>query len=381
MANVSSAELEDMGLGTGTTGKAEGAPKPAPDNDGSAELYVSVAIRWAVRDAFQFLNMGGAAQVERTVVSMTEGIIRAAAARVEYKTLMGKKLDIGTCVHECFHKEGHKSKVFEVKPWMSWAAGFSFSTVVALIAWLSLGLIPAIIMIALSIGILMSGIKQIPIRSAGVTTVLGERKGFTFSEGIHWTLWPIVDFEIVDLRERVIELKKGEGDNEGNAITVIAGTADNTGTEIPKDLADSIDVDFEKSSGVDVIQVILSEVTPSNQAIVKAEEQIKIEEAEARSEGIEMKHMTERMKALVKEGVPPAEALRMVFRQAGKSVPIEVIVNGAGDLDKLIAGLIAGGTAAAEMKGLLLTSKGSGNGKKDRKHGKDRPDGKQGGGS
>lgn len=381
MADISSAELEDMGLGASTTNKTEGVAKPAPDNDGAAELYVSVAIRWAVRDASKFLNTGGAAQVERTIISMTEGVVRAIAARVEYKTLMGKKLGIGTCLHQCFHKEGNKDKVHMVQPWKSWAAGFLFSTTVALIAWFSLGLIPSIIMITLSIGILMSGIKQIPIRHAGVTTVLGERNGSMFSEGIHWTLWPIVDFEIVDLRERIIELKKGDGDDVGKSITVIAGTADNTQAELPSpsDLASSIDVDFEDSSGVDVVQVILSEVTPSNQAIIKAEEQIKIEKAQAQSEGIEMEYMTNRMKELVKAGVPAPEALRMVFRQAGKDVPIEVIVNGAGDLDKLIGGIIAGSTAAAEMKGLIVASKGGG--KRDHKQGRGRTDGKQGGSS
>lgn len=331
-----------------TTTTSPMTPSPAPstrteskapegNNPGSNEMKIEAVIRWRIFDPFKFLSLGGKEQAEKSIIAIAESLIRSISSCVEMDALIGLKLEVEKCVHQCFSKG--EAPVFDpaITPIRSLAIGICITFIVGMIPWLTpLAIIPSIGMTLIALGIGIAGLKKINVGSGGCLTVLGKRVHMNASEGDHWILWPIFDFEIVDLREQVTELR-----GEKN-ILVIAGNAKDAGEQIPQGIAERIDHSFSDVSGIDVKMVTLPEILPTNQDILRARERYEVEKAEALAEGIEMDGITERAKRVKSElGVSGEEALRSAMAQAKHLQREEIIVNGAGKTDALIAGIIA----------------------------------------
>ncbi|MDO8579639.1 MAG: hypothetical protein Q7R72_02085 [bacterium] len=322
MANVPNSKLNDLG---------------------SAEVKIQQAIRWKVEDPYLFLNMGGMAQVERTIIAYSESITRAIASRVELDPLIALKLEVGQQIHQCFQKgrEGEEQCPVEteIKPWSVYV-GIVFILLLAILPFTiltSMDVFPSICMILFAIGFGGAGVTVIAHQHIGIYTILGKRTHVYASEGYQWAPWPFMGYTSVDMREHLIELK-----TEDRVIKVIAGNAEGAGATIPENISEQIDRSFRNDSGVNVLEVLCSEILPTNLEILRAREALAVETARSDAQDEDMGRQGTRAASLRKKlpGLPPLEALRAVQAQEGDLDRDEMIVTANGGVESLV-GLIA----------------------------------------
>lgn len=360
-----------MGLGSTT-------PPPQPpetdesemdleDQDpGSAEVRIDQTIRYRIKDPFKALSFGGIEQIERTIVAYSTSLTRAIASRVEMDPLIAQKTKIGKCIHEAFAKNDAGGQMAAVKPaiqpWMSFIACLAFVLVfvLAVPAVTDWGVFPTITLMATMTAIAMIGWQKIDTGHAGVLTILGRRieslgvSNAVADEGYHWCL-PFMDYIAVDMREKTIPNKD---------IIVIAGNAEDAGSEIPHDISEAIDNTYGPESGADVLAVITEEVMPTNKAIIEAREALKIEIGKSKAQDMDMRRQAQRAKNLItllgQHGLDAKEALRAVQAQEGDISRDELIVtiDSKGKADEVIGLLVA----AAQKAGIKLPGSGGGGG-------------------
>jgi len=338
MANIPNSELENLGLITASTSKT-------PKDLGSAEVKIQQVIRWKIEDPFLFLNMGGATQVEKTIIAYSETITRAIAAMVELDSLIALKLEVGQNIHRCFQKGREKDEQgsikIDIQPHKSIGCGALFVLLLSSLPFISplnnVAIFPSICVMIFAIGLGIGGITKIDHQHVGVLTILGKRKQKYASEGYQWALWPFMDYTQVDMRERLIELK-----TDDRVIKVIAGNAENAGNTIPENISSQIDRSFRNDSGVNVLEVLCSEILPVNLDILRAREALAVEIAKSDAQDEDMKRQGKRAEELLMKlpGLSPTEALRAVQAQEGDLSRDEMIVTGGDGAEKFV-GLVA----------------------------------------
>ena len=357
MSDISNNELESLGLLTVPV-LASGTTKKKTRDLGSAEVKIQQVIRWKVEDPYLFLNMGGAAQVEKTIIAYSEAITRAIASMVELDSLMALKLEVGRHIHKCFQKgrkvgdEQCPVEEADIKPW-SVGVGVAFVLLLISLPFIppmnNMDVFPSICMIILAVGLGIAGITKIEHQHFGIFTILGRRTHIYASEGYQWAPWPLMGYTPIDMRERLIELK-----TDDRMIKVIAGNAEGAGNIIPENISDQIDRSFRGDSGINVLEVLCSEILPVNLDILRAREALAVETAESDAQDEDMKRQGERAEALIKLGLSPTEAIRAVQAQEGDLTRDETIVTAGGGVETL-AGLAV---AVAKKFGIQPNEKG-----------------------
>lgn len=321
--------------------------------------------------------MGGKAQVEEAIKAMAESITRTIASVVELDSLVGLKLNVGEQVGHCFRK-GHEDEPDPqvepiLFPWTTFFLGFAFLILIGMIPFATnLDFLLSVGIWATAIGIFLKGFKDVPIGHCGVLTLFGHRTPIYASEGKHWMLWPVTDLVVVDLREQLVKLP---------VMEVIAGNAEDSKKTVPTDIADGIDQQFEDISGVHIVQVDLTDILPTSVDILVAQEKYAIEKAEADAEDLEANRMTVRAKKIKDDlGVSGEEAMRTVMAQSKHHSRQEIIVNGAGDIDKILGAYIAGKRFVDNPDKKHGGGKDHGKGQgKDRRNDRNNKDKKEGG--
>lgn len=323
-------------------GKAAETPD---DKHGSVELKVPQTIRYQIEDPFNFLNMGGAEIVEKTIVAFSEEATRAILSKIEYKAAMGLSTGIGKLVTECLTPKTKKENTVDqnkISPVSTLTQGaicsvVLFAVFMAFFLWFDMGILTLIFALVVIGAFIIAGLREIPKKHIGLHTKFEKREHKYYDEGIHWVFWPVYGFEIVDMRERIIELKEGD-----RLLKVVAGNAPDASHSLPLSLPDIIDDEFEKKSGVTVLQVIFGEITPVNEELLRAAEKEILENAKSRGEDADVFAQARRVKTYSKiTGVKPLEASRTIQAHEGNLKRTEVIVNGTGNADKLLGGIIA----------------------------------------
>lgn len=316
-----------------------GGKDPEPDTKGAARARITEVVRYRITNPHKYLVMGGKAQVEEAIKAMAESITRTIASVIELDSLVGLKLNVGEQVSHCFRK-GHEDEPSPqvetlLFPWTTFFLGIAFLILIGMIPFATnLDFLLSVAVWSVTIGIFLKGFKQVDIGHCGVLTLFGHRTAIYASEGRHWMLWPVNDLVIVDLREQLVKLP---------VMEVIAGNAEDSKKTVPGDIADSIDQQFEDISGVHIVQVDLTDVVPTSIDILIAQEKYAVEKAEADAEDLEANRMTVRAKKIKDDlGVSGEEAMRTVMAQSKHHTRQEIIVNGAGDIDKMLAAFIAG---------------------------------------
>ncbi len=327
--------------------KDKSGKKGNPYEDlGSAQVKIQQAIRYRVVDPYTYLNMGGSLIVEKTIVALSSAVSRHLASKIELNALMGLKLEMSSVVAECLRKGTLNEVKTSIKPWQSILLGIIFTLFMGIVipfVVLDLPFFPSLCVMGIAIGMFIASFNRIDIAHMGVLTLLGRRQRIFLDEGIHWLPWPFMDQESVDMRERVISLEEKDG------IDAVAGNAEDASNEMPKDfnISKAIDREFQTESGVKVIDVLNTEILPTNTEILRAMEEEMKEAAKSKAQKRDMEEQGKRAVKLVAQfkamgkDLDPTEALRMVQAQEGNLTRQEIIVNGVGEGDKMVGGLTA----------------------------------------
>jgi hypothetical protein len=326
-------------------------PKDDVEDLGSAEMIVPQIIRWQVENPYKFLDQGGREQVEKTIKGIDESLTRTIASKIEMDPLIGLKLEIGNCVRSILQKDDDQLNQVsaDLTPWMTIPTGVVIVVVMIMLSLLSpWNVWPTILLVVLSVGFGLAGMKRINHKHMGVMTILGKRYHIFLDEGLHWLPWLVFGAEIVDMRQQHIDLTAKD-----KAIRVIAGNADDAGDKMPprESISSQIDEQFREISGVNVLQVINTEIMPANEEILRARERKIQEKAISDAQDLDFKRQGERIKNFVKDtGVDATEVFKAVQAQEDKLARQEVIVSGAGQADTLIGGIIAAAQAIRGQK-------------------------------